>query len=106
MIASFFTELAPQNRDVLAEITLLDKRLRPDRGHQLAFIYDSSAISHEVKEQVEDLRRQRDIFPHPVCQQAFGGVNAKFVELVNLYLSFRHRRFSEESQNFQNVSKD
>src|SRR5262249_44951500 len=49
----------PQDKDVLAEISFLDKALRPERCHQFIFFENSATALNQERQGIEHFRRKR-----------------------------------------------
>jgi hypothetical protein len=93
-----------QHRDVLRQVVLLDRRVGPDRAHQLVLLDHAPAVLDQDEQRVEDLRRERDgLVPAP--EETFARVNAEGVELEKGVRLFGHKAPSESFRNIQRGAK-
>ena len=56
-------ERLPNRKDVIGEVRLLDRRVGPDRLHQLLFREQAPGIRRQHHEQIERLRREGTGWP-------------------------------------------
>ncbi len=67
-----------------AGTSVVRSAISPYFAHQLVFLDHLPAVPNEIEKRIENFRRERDLLAAAFRQQAFGDVNAKFVELINL----------------------
>ena len=60
VVVRCFAEDAPQHRDRLVEVVLLDDEIRPDRRDQRVLVERLTRVLDEMEQRIENLRLQRD----------------------------------------------
>ena len=83
MLRAVGVQRPPNGGDVLRQVRLFHKRVRPHPLHQVIFLDQVAAVLHQEEQRFESLRSQRNRFPIAQQQPLFR-INPKMTELINL----------------------
>jgi hypothetical protein len=84
MFSRALTQRLAQCANALVEIVLFDDGVGPHRGHEAVLVEQLSGAAHEIKQQVEGARRERDARAVGGEQHALRGIHAKAAGFVKL----------------------
>ena len=88
--AGRFAKNASQRRDVLGQVVFLDDGIWPDGVHDAFRLQEGALVADQVKQGVENPRRERDLHVIPPQQPLFG-VETEFAEFVEASGGSFHR---------------
>lgn len=87
VLSSSFPQDAPEQRDVLREVVLLDRGIRPDGPNDLLLIKYGAGVLHQVGERVIPLGREPNRAAVKLQQEPLGSVQAKAGEFINRHVA-------------------